>query len=312
MNAPMTTNPITTALKNTVSLLEINTTALGLTRKDKVASARADADHHAAPGVARMLVDRLGGVTDLHNQFKGLHSEARENAFAFSSKWGENAQRLLPHANIEKWAVRHMQIVKTHDKLLEDLQDKADDIIASADLRLGDFRDRIEPPTKAELIRAYTLNHRLSPFPDDAGFDALAGKFPAETIAMFKQQYEADNAAYFRQGQNDLLKRLAVPVDHLISRLETYEQREKDLAAGKNPGKTGNFQESTVNNIKDVLAVLPSLNVTGDPRLTALADRLKLIMGVSAQDLKSNPDLRAKAIDDMKSAFKDSLLPGVE
>ena len=57
--------------------------------------------------------------------------------------------------------------------------------------------------------------------------------------------------------------------------------------------------------------MLPSLNLLNDPRMTAIADRLKLLMGVSTEDLKKSPDIRAKAIADMKSAFEDSLLPGL-
>jgi len=309
MNAPTPTNLVSHALKSTASLLEITTTALGVSRKDKVASARMDNDQHAANGTSSLNVNRLAGARDIHDRFKGLHSDIRDNAWAFTSRWGDNSQRLLPHTNVEPWAARHMQLIAEHDKLLEELRDKADDIIERARICLGDYADRIDPPTRAELISAYTVNHAINPFPDDAGFDSM--NLPPATVAMLKQQFEENTAAAFKQGQNDLIKRLADPVVHLLSKLEGYEQREKDLAAGKNVGKAGNFQSSTLGNVQDVLAMLPSLNLLNDPRLTMISDRLKLLMGVSADDLKKSPDIRAKAIADMKSAFEDSLLPGL-
>jgi hypothetical protein len=308
MNAQTPSNPISTALRNSTSILEIMTTALGTGRTDKQKSSDLDASAHAVVGTSRLVVDRLTGAKGLHNAFKNVHKEVRENAFAMTTRWGENSQRLLVNVNLERWAVRHKQLVVQHDELLEELEKRVDDIIAAVHVNLGEYAQRIDPPTREEMLSAYSVRHKVSPFPDDRGFD----NFPPETAALLKKQFEDDAAAAFRAGQAEKLKELAVPVEYLIKRLETYDQVDADFKAGKEVGRgEGTFRESSVENVQNVLAVLPSLNILGDPRIDALVDRLKLLMGVSAKDLKSNDDLRAKALADMKSAFADSLLPGV-
>jgi hypothetical protein len=69
-------------------------------------------------------------------------------------------------------------------------------------------------------------------------------------------------------------------------------------------GKNKEFRDSLMGNALELVDMLKSLNITGDPQLeTARRDLSVAIMGVEAKELRKNPDIRK----DVKSQV-DSIL----
>ena len=76
------------------------------------------------------------------------------------------------------------------------------------------------------------------------------------------------------------------------------------------------LHHSVVDNIRNLVDLLPQLNITGDPHLASLAAEVKAqLCGHSSQELKANPSLRqqtaeqAAAIVEQMSAFLGEALP---
>ena len=101
---------ISDALREVAMIAEIKTTALGLTRTDKQASAKTTQAHHAVSNAARVSVNRLAGNDDKHRVLTGLQEAIRLNLVAWTTAWGSTGRRLMPNVNFDPWIREHARL----------------------------------------------------------------------------------------------------------------------------------------------------------------------------------------------------------
>lgn len=73
------------------------------------------------------------------------------------------------------------------------------------------------------------------------------------------------------------------------------------------PGEStvGVFRDSLVENLRDLVKVMPSLNITGDPELDALSDRLSQLAKYDAETLRNSDTAREKVANEAKRILED-------
>ena len=66
------------------------------------------------------------------------------------------------------------------------------------------------------------------------------------------------------------------------------------------------FKSSTVDNLHELVALLPALNLTNDPRLTQIGEAMeRAIRGLDAPTLRKEKDTRAAVANDVKQIIDD-------
>ncbi len=297
---PNTSAMISNALREVSMIAEVKTTALGLTRTDKRASAQSATAHRAHQGAARVSVNRLAGADDLHKDITALQEAMRVNLAAYTTAWGSTGRRLLPNANFTAWITEHARLEGEFNEKLEELRLKAPELVARAEQALGEYD--IQPPTLGEINNAYSVKHNLEPIPDSKSFIGM----PAAAEEYLKAQFEMNVSTAYNEAQQDALKRLFKPLEALVERIEAYDEREKKIANGEDAGKTGIFRDTLVSNVQDIAAVFSSFNLLGDPTMTQMAERLKIFQAISPDDLRKDDNTR-KAARDQAAALIEEL-----
>jgi hypothetical protein len=299
MNAHLPNVTISNALREVAMIAEVKTSALGLTRTDKRASARTTEAHHAHSNAARVSVNRMAGADELHRDITSLQEQTRVNLHGYSTAWGSTSRRLLPNANFEPWIREHARIQGEFEAKLVLLRAEAPALVAKATAALGEFD--VKPPTVEEIVEAYSIRYALEPIPDGAQFGGL----PGAAEEFLRRQFENNIQTAYQEAQLDAMSRLSKPLEALVERIGAYDEREDRISKGEDPGKGGIFRDTLVSNVQDIAAVFDSFNMLSDPTMTKLSQRLQLFLTVSPDDLRKNNDLRASARTQAQTLIDD-------
>ena len=287
-------NPtLSDALQNACMIVTVNTSALGLTRLDKRASAESDDAHNAVRGAARVIVSRLPGVESDHRDLIAVQNDTRAFTYGCTAPWGvktSDGRRIMANNMFEKWiggfAARHEIFMRKREVMLA----KAPDMIAEAERNRGQFD--VRPPTLDELRNAYDMSYTLEPIADASCF----GPMGQQVDVFLKQQYDINVAASFRAGQVDRVEAARPLVERVVERMKAFQERETLIADGKDPGREGVFRDTLVSNVQEMCGLLDSLNVTADAGLHAIVQDLRAFDAMSAKELRKSPQMRATAV----------------
>ena len=175
------------------------------------------------------------------------------------------------------------------------------ELVRSAPERMsGLFKDQ-DYPSVETLRGRYTMEVRKLPVPTPDDFRVAMSDAQADVIRADIEHQVREGAA---PAVRDVYRRVADVAGRMAERLTAYRP-----AARKGEQTEGAFRDSLVLNVRDLIDVLPMLNITGDPELTAMVDRLRPLAAWDAQVLRENEAVRkdvaaeAKKILDSVSDF---------
>ena len=120
----------------------------------------------------------------------------------------------------------------------------------------------------------------------------------ADTIEDIKRELEATSDSVLNGAMKDTAKKIAEVVGHMAEKLKTYGTSAK--------GKKNFFTGSLVENVRELADLLPAFNLTNDPNLDAITDRIKRELCVEeAKELRENEAARATVQASAEDILKD-------
>lgn len=157
-------------------------------------------------------------------------------------------------------------------------------LVDGAPNRLSGLFKREDYPDPDTLRDRYSMTLRKLPVPTPDDFRVSMSEAQASVI-------RADIEAQVREGAaaavKDVYRRVADVTGRMAERLASYKP-----AKGKGDKSEGVFRDSLVENVRDLIEVLPMLNITGDPELVAMVERLRPLAAWDAKVLRENADVR--------------------
>ena len=188
-------------------------------------------------------------------------SEARTRHYANSLPWDDKGARLLTVANYEHYtelmdAFRE-RVVRQRARFIEDY----DDYVGQARLDLGKLFRIEDYPSKDALQDKFSIRYRITPVPDA---DHFIAKLASDDTDRVKRDIERHIEEQLHDAVGDLYRRLAGAVERVSERLEEDEN-----------GKPLVFRDTMISNIRDLVDVVPRLNIFGDDRLARLCEQVK-------------------------------------
>jgi len=286
MHTTPQTQRLSAVLAQVATVATVKTTALGLNRTDKTASAESELYHGALRGIARTSVSRLAGAEQRVKDIRATQNEARQALADSTTAWGD--RRLLANVNIERFLRRYSTAKAEHDNLVDALVNDAPRLIAEAKANLGSFD--IEPPTVEEIAAAFSLDFTMEQIPDSDSYQASGMDKAIEE--ELKRRFEANIQSAYQQAQNDALTRLQKPLVNIVERMGKYNDREADGAKGLPVGTGGYFRDTIMTNLHEIAEVFQSFNLTNDPGLNKIAEQLDAFENIEANDLRNSKELR--------------------
>jgi hypothetical protein len=160
---------------------------------------------------------------------------------------------------------------------------------------LADAFSEADFPPAHELMGKFGVEVTYMPMPRSTDFrEALTG----EELEMVRRNCEGALRDGVQQAVHDAVKRMRKPVEAMCERLRAY---------GKDgEGKTvGTFRDTLVENIREIVALAPGLNVTDDPRIASLVFEMEKHLAVHDGDaLRVSPILRNQTAEQAERILK--------
>ena len=200
-------------------------------------------------------------------------SAARTAHYAQSLPWDDQGSRLLPVANYERYTELmdglRERMVRERARFVEDYEDNID----KARVDLGKLFRIEDYPSKEDLHGRFGLRYRIVPVPDA---DHFMAKLASDDTDRVKRDIESQIEERLHDAVGDLYRRLGDAVERVSERL-----REDD------EGKPLVFRDSMIGNIRNLVDIVPRLNIFGDETLAQLCGQVKdRIAGVEPDALR--------------------------
>lgn len=164
--------------------------------------------------------------------------------------------------------------------------------------KLGKLWRPGEYPSQQRVAGLFSASYRMIPF---ATVDDFRIDLSAAELARLRDEYEQDTAQSLDKSMQTVWERLYEEVSHLAERVTAYDPNGTKV--------TGVFRDSLIDNVRNVVDILPSLNITNNPALTRITQEARArLLRHTAQELRDDPGARvetAAAADDILAKMRD-------
>ena len=188
-------------------------------------------------------------------------SAARSAHYAQTLPWDDQGARLLPVANHDRYTELldglRERMVRERARFIEDYDENVD----QARLDLGRLFRIEEYPSREELRDRFGLRYRIAPVPDATHFMA---RLASDDTDRIRRDIEAQVGERLHDAVGDLYRRLGEAVGRVSERLREDPE-----------GKPLVFRDSMIGNIRELVDVIPRLNIFGDETLAQLCAQVK-------------------------------------
>ena len=265
-------------------------------KKDKSASATVTSQNYADKGTASVNKKLLGNCDEL-TAIQKFVANARNTNYDATMPWSDLGQRLLT-----------MPVYFKHHPLLTGLQTEfyrmSDTFcnnytweISRAQARLGDLFRREDYPTEESIRSKFSFTISYIPLPDAGDFRIDIGN---EQQQVLKDHYSEYYSKQLASAMDDVWQRTYKALSNMSERLDYSGNDKKKI-----------FRDTLVDNVIDMVELLTVCNVTGDGKMTRMANKLEdALRGVTPDGLRQSESLRVETKRMVDDAIKS--LPSLD
>jgi hypothetical protein len=168
----------------------------------------------------------------------------------------------------------------------------------AAQAKLGDLFDVSEYPNAEDLRQKFSFKFNYVPLPDAGDWRLDIGN---EALASLQEQYQAHYTGQLDTAMRDIWQRLYKTLSTLSAQLSDKTE----------DGKTPRIFASVFDRMQEVLDLMETCNMTGDPQMQLMQRRLsQTFKGVTIEDIKDDAYLRRETKQAIDAAIKN--LPSLD
>lgn len=258
------------SLQDSAMLVALNISTWSARKFDRVATHEVDRQHGAngAGRFNKLLIDKA--ALEPIEQIEGA---ARQHHYSMTLPWGNQGERILPATLFMDYS-HHMGNFKRefHARVRTFVTDYPD-LMQQARSRLGTLYDPSDYPPAGEIAKRFGFETPVTPIPS-------ADDFRVKLNDEYVEAIKADVRE--RQAQQQL-----EAVKHVYGRVREVVGRIRETCSKEKP----RIFDSMIENAKQLVDILPALNLTSDPELNRLASEMKALC-VHPDALRSSPSKR--------------------
>ena len=257
-------------------------------RLDRTQTEQVNENAGAVAGAARVNKQLLPECAELE-AIQKFASGFRNWVYANTLPWDDGGARI-------GGVLRHMDFMsevgdkmREFDALVDTFIDNYETAKANARFTLNTMFSDDEYPGVSELRGKFRISIDVMPLPDAEDLRCIDG-ITTEEADKLASVAAANVEARLKAGMDEAYERLFNVVAKMAVTLTQFGNRE-----------VKKFNDTLVGNIADIVAVMPALNIMGDPKLTALTTEAKLLLDYDLKDLRKDDLTRAAAIKDAQA-----------
>lgn len=276
MNAMTPLQSASSVLASRAMIVSLSISQWSGRRLDREVTDEVNQQHNAASDAGRynkllLPKEALAGIV-------AVVSETRTDFLKRTLPWMDNGSRIMAADAY----LAHMSWIRSQtnkfEREVDEFIQKYPGYVADAQKRLnGMFKDN-DYPDAAELRAKFGVQCKVLPVPASDDFRVNMSEAQADLIrADIEEQVQDATKAAVR----NIYERVAEVTGRMVERLNAYKP------AGR-PGEKseGVFRDSLVGNVRDLINILPALNITGDPYLADMASKLAPLAEHDASTLR--------------------------
>lgn len=289
------TTVVTNPLATRAMLVSVRISSWTARKLDKDATAKVNKDHDAEDDAGRynkalIADDALDAITKIARKARDAHYER-------TLPWKDDGQRILPAAAWQHYTPPMNRLRQEFEAAVETFIAAYPVLKVDAQKRLGKLYKESEFPEIHQIRRKFAFDVDVMPMPDAADFrvELAAGQLDEIKAEVERSMHDALNTA-----MQDAWARIGRTVGHMVKKLTDYKPGEPGVRA------KDTFRDSLVENIRDLVEILPSFNLTNDPVLTRTIERMRAeLCTLSAQELRDNSAARMSTAAAAQSILDD-------
>jgi len=290
------------SISSSAMLVQLNVSVWTARKKDKAATAKVAREAGASDKAGTYNKNILAGCTELED-LQRFVGNARNDHYAMTAPWSDMGLRLIPTTAFFDY-INHMTgLEQEYWRLYKLFEDAYQWRTSTAMAELGNMFDHNEYPPVDEIRRKFGWSLSKQPVPESGHF---ALDIPNEQQEILKQEYDEFYSAQIQGVSNDIYQR---PKKNLYTLLRQLSP--KDELDAKGNQKYNKLYDSVFDTSLDLIRMMRDFNLTGDTRMTAIADQLEnTLYGVNTDALKNSESLRLEKHQEVKDIIRN--LPSLD
>jgi hypothetical protein len=214
--------------------------------------------------------------------------------------WSKNGARIIKADAYESY-VRELNVAKAaFNKAVREFTENYDALKEQAKVHLSAMFNDDDYPAIEQVKAKFFVRTEVTPVPEAGDFRVKIGNKEVQTIV---RDLEKRNNDRMRVAMKEVYDRLVKLTANIAKRLKDYEPSNKS-------GEKGIIAQNMFEQAREIADLIPVLNITNDPVLTALGERLsKEIVGHKAYHLREDGAMRhqtAKKAAEIHKAAKEA------
>jgi hypothetical protein len=233
-------------------------------------------------------------LSDTLTEINALVMQARLFHMKLTSPWFDSGARILSVANHASYMAGMEQFEAKFRPLVSRFVAEYPQIREDASreyVALGKLFDVNDYPQVSRIAARFAWRHRIMPMPNAADFRVDIGENAIQRVRM---EIEATLAERANAAVTDVFERVHETVAHMVEKLDGF-------SPDKNGKDRGTFRDSLVENVRDLIGILPGLNFTGDKRIDALVDAMSHLVEHDAETLRADDIARRNVVANAKA-----------
>jgi hypothetical protein len=265
----------------------------GRARQDKVLTEDVKKDKNMGATAGRWVKTLF--PKDALVKVEQIVGRAREKHYELTLPWDDSGFRILPTTTYLDYQREMRALRQEFEAAREEFNAKWDEWVAWAKV---EHNGSFNPGNynRAKAYKSFKFTTDFNPIPEGGDFRVA---LQAEDVNSMKQELDERMQETMQAAQAELWERLATPVRAMVERLS-------------DPDKI--FKGTLVTNLKDIVALVPKLNIAGDNSLNDFAKEVNdKLLKYSADTLRDAPSVRAAIANDADEILKriEGLMPKV-
>jgi len=265
-------------------------------KKDKSASATVTSQNYADKGTASVNKKLLGNCDEL-TAIQKFVANARNINYASTMPWSDLGQRLIPTAAQFDYHQQMTGLMTEFYRMADSFCNNYTWEISRAQARLGDLFRREDYPTEESIRSKFSFTISYIPLPDAGDFRIDIGN---EQQQVLKDHYSEYYSKQLASAMDDVWQRTYKALSNMSERLDYSGNDKKKI-----------FRDTLVDNVIDMVGLLNVCNITGDGKMTRMANNLEdALRGVTPDGLRQSESLRVETKRMVDDAIKS--LPSLD
>lgn len=287
MSTMLSPSDMLDAVRSTAMLADVSISTWSSNKSDPGLMENIKADAGATGKVGHVVKNILAGGEELLKDCQGAHAAVRTAHYSLTLPWVSDPHaervrgpRLLPNVLFDKYLATISERKRAAVAALDAFVADYPDAILRARKRLGRLAPA-EYPSEDFVRRAFRVSFEWEPIPSGAAFKNL----PENVLGKLSNILEKRQTAMIEATQTAMWK-------------EVRERVQKLAEKTGDPG--GRFKFTTVENVRELIEVMPGWNITQHPAVSEIVEDIEhMLRGIDAdgirKDLGARADIAAQA-----------------